>query len=267
MGEIFDQLTKKLSNVVPLTTKSLISFIYAYNPDLENKEEKSYKECSEKLAYTDERKGFVTDDDETSFLQLLDSQKVYTSAGTFGASFVTDNKKAYNRTNLDKYFWIYLLLMVQRYSLIQILYDLNIFFGKITGKSGRKHIKLKELQDKYQEMCEIKAGLYFTEISEQYHNIRLYHKFFDGFNIKRLYEEVEEKMEALDKFVTIEKDKHNRTAQAILTILVLLLTVTSALNDLFDIIEDQNKLMPGIILLLVFAGIIIIFWKKIKNLN
>lgn len=115
-------------------------------------------------------------------------------------------------------------------------------------------------------MCEIKAGLYYTEISDQYHNMRLYHKFFEGFNISMLYKEVEEKLEALDKFVTIEKDKRNRFTQALITALLLVLTITSTLNDFFDMIEDSFKMIPSIISLSIVICVIVVFWPKIKEI-
>lgn len=121
MHDIFTSLTKGIDGVKPLCNKSLVSFIYAFNSDLEGGDEVDFKHCSEKLAYTDDRKGFVTDDEETSFVHLLASNQLYSSAGPFGASFVTNKKDSNNITNLDKYFWIYLMLIVQRYSLINML--------------------------------------------------------------------------------------------------------------------------------------------------
>lgn len=266
LKDIFDLLTHDLDNVTPLCNKSLVSFIYAYNSELRNGKDDDFKKCSEKLTYTDNRKGFVTDDDETSFVQLLESIKLYSSAGPFGASFVTNDLQAFDRKSQDKYFWIYLLLIVQRYSLINMLYKLNSIFSEIANKKIKDDKHFKKLQENYQEMCEIKAGLYYTEISDQYHNMRLYHKFFEGFNINKLYGEVEEKLEALDKFVSIEKDKRNRFTQALITALVLVLTITSALNDFFDMMEDSFKIIPGIISMAIVVVVIVAFWPRIKEI-
>lgn len=266
MCEIFTSLTKGIDGIKPLCNKSLVSFIYAFNSDLDGGDEVDFKHCSEKLAYTDDRKGFVTDDEETSFVHLLASNQLYSSAGPFGASFVTSKNNSNNITNLDKYFWIYLILIVQRYSLINMLCKLNTIFGEIASNKFKDDKYFSKLQEKYQEMCEIKAGLYYTEISDQYHNMRLYHKFFEGFNISMLYKEVEEKLEALDKFVSIEKDRRNRFTQALITALLLVLTITSALNDFFDMIEDSFKMIPSIISLSIVICVIVVFWPKIKEI-
>lgn len=262
MKEIFHELTRELDSVSLLITKSIITFIYAYNPDLVNKGKDEIKKCAGKLAYANSLQGFVTDEKETSFLQILDSQKLYSSSGPFGASFVTDTPDALRVDNLNKYFWIYMILIVQRYSLLNMLFELNATFSNIDSKKLRKHKNLRDLQMKYQDMCKIKAGLYFTEISDQYHNMRLYHNFFDALNIKTLYNEVEEKLEALDKYLSIEKDKQSWLSQKIIAALVLLLTATSGVDDFLDILEDPTKIHPGIISLLVAIAIIVTLWHK-----
>ena len=44
-----------------------------------------------------------------------------------------------------------------------------------------------------------------------------------------------------------------------------MLTITSALNDFFDILEDSSKMIPGIISLAAVAIVMIIFKDRLKE--
>ena len=138
---------------------------------------------------------------------------------------------------------------------------------------------LTVLRERYPKVYRLKAQFFYSEISDQYDTSRLYHLFYDGFKIKELDEEVEEKLKALDEIISIKKDeeeektrkeslrndKKNSNIQIFITALVLVLTITSALNDFFDILEDSSKMIPGIISLAAVAIVMIIFKDRLKE--
>lgn len=269
LGSLYDHTTS-------LYTKSLISFIcvqYPTSKDLdETQEAEKVKLCAQKLAWCEDREGFVADPQMTPSLKILANKEhgdVYASSSTFGTAFVS-NYNWYDFPKSNQYFWIYLRLIILKYSLHCLLDDINMIIGQEN---------LTVLRERYQKVYRLKAQFFYSEISDQYDTSRLYHLFYDGFKIKELDEEVEEKLKALDEIISIKKDeeeektrkeslrndKKNSNIQIFITALVLVLTITSALNDFFDILEDSSKMIPGIISLAAVAIVMIIFKDRLKE--
>lgn len=102
---------------------------------------------------------------------------------------------------------------------------------------------------------------------------------YKGLKIYSLYRNVEEKLEAIKEIIKIENDKieeknreesllneqKNHKIQIFITALLFLLTITSALNDFFDILEDSSKVIPGIVSLAAVAIVMIIFKDRLKE--
>lgn len=264
MKEIVESIVPELmkGKASLMAIKSMVSFVYASNPDLnlEKKDTNAKPDIQEirnntcKLAYTSDLKGFVADD-KIPFLQMLDSDpKQYASASIVGASFVSVGKykssKAQGKLNTN--FWLFLLLLIQRYSLLDILFDLNSI-------NTQNNVNLKELNANYRKMCKIKASLFFTDISDRYDISRIYHMFGDGLKIEALYDEVNKKLDLLNQYLANIKDEQNKKFQKFISLLLVILTLTSGLNDLLDIVNDAAKWIPAII---AFILVGFVFFKN-----
>lgn len=273
LNTIWHELTQMLENPTPLFTKSVVSFISTfYTSNNNDHKDDDMLKYTCKLAWTEQKDGFVVDEDITPNIELVNYQnnKVYAACGNFGASIVSNYGK-YEFKRRSQFYWIFFRLIIIRYSLHCMLDDVNNDFNKVS---------LDDLRDKYQQICRLKANYYYTEISDQYDTNRLYNLFYKGFKIEELNKEVELKLKAIDEIISIEKDKKEETMrqldldndtknsgiQAFITVLVLVLTITSSLNDFFDMIEDKFKIIPGIISISVVIAVIVIYWPKIKQI-
>lgn len=246
-----------------MSNKSLVSFIYVSNPDLIENEQSitdidknEIKKCACKLAYTSDLKGFVVDE-HVPFIQMLDSDpKLYASASFLGASYVTAGQFDYRKAQrkLNSTFWVFLILLIQRYSLIDILYDLS-------RTNAQNNMSFSKTRSSYKKMCKIKASLLFTDISDRYDVSRLYHMFAKGLKIDELYEEVTLKLNTLNQYLTQLNDEKSGKLQTFITWMLVILTLTSGLNDLLDIVEDSNRWLPG------GLALILVGWILYRNRN
>lgn len=276
LNSIWQELMQMLDKPMPLVSKTVVSFISTYYMSTS----KNYKEndmdllkYAGKLAWTEKKDGFVIDENITPIIKLLSTHsngKVYAACGNFGASIVSNYEK-YDFKRRSQFYWIFFRIIIIRYSLHCMLDDVNNDFKKVS---------LEDNRDKYQEICKLRANYFYTEISDQYDTSRLYNLFYKGFKIEELNKEVEIKLNAIDEIISIEKDKkeeemhqqdidndaQNSDIQAFISALVLVLTITSALNDFFDMIEDKFKIIPGIISMTVVIAVIIINWPRINKI-
>lgn len=228
--------------------------------------------------------GFTIDNDLTSTKLLLDTPnygRVSAACGTYGVAIVADSARYSFRNRTDQYFWVFIGLLMLRFSLLNMLNDISTAISKVRklDKDIVKKDLLNSLRESYQRISLLKAKFVNNEISDQYEFSRMYDLSYKGLKIYSLYRNVEEKLEAIKEIIKIENDKieeknreesllneqKNHKIQIFITALLFLLTITSALNDFFDILEDSSKVIPGIVSLAAVAIVMIIFKDRLKE--
>ena len=283
--ELLDEILAPIGDKTPLYTKSFISYICAYNQDVRSEDttdELVRSAC--KLAWTKKDVGFTIDNDLTSTKLLLDTPnygRVSAACGTYGVAIVADSARYSFRNRTDQYFWVFIGLLMLRFSLLNMLNDISTAISKVRklDKDIVKKDLLNSLRESYQRISLLKAKFVNNEISDQYEFSRMYDLSYKGLKIYSLYRNVEEKLDAIKEIIKIENDKieeknreesllneqKNHKIQIFITALLFLLTITSALNDFFDILEDSSKVIPGIVSLAAVAIVMIIFKDRLKE--
>lgn len=171
-----------------------------------------------------------------------------------------------------RFFWIYLLVLFQRYSMF------NISRSLMQVKAGEDDSELWELIESYMQM---KATCYWTDVSPFTQHTQFYKHCYRGLRVDETYREIESKTglirmvsehrlrKALEEQATREKDREDREnrREHMLSILVALLTVVQAVGVAFALSEGFEEqwlwtIGVGVVLLAVLIVVILLSGRK-----
>ena len=151
---------------------------------------------------------------EDDILQAFENVQV--ASCVEGTSFVAvmkkENKEFFSnfRNHVSmRYYWIYLLVLVQRYSLLnidRILTDLA-YQGAVEEGSAKKHSQL--LWQYLHTIQEVKVRCHFTEISPYTQHNAFYAFCCDKLHVNTSYEEIDKKIKVLDRTISHELQLQN----------------------------------------------------------
>ncbi len=212
---------------------------------------------------------------EGVLLQTYDN--IYFSSAIEGTSMVCVAKainKAFINNMKDKfirqYLLIYILVLFQRYTLLDIdrqLTEIQLHRVDDDGLKTKKVIeeeKKRELDNIWNlldTICRIKVNCYYTDVSIYTHHSQFYQHCCKNLHVPETFKEVDEKVELL-KLTTdrrlqqlleeqseLQKKEKNDSErrQHILSILVALLTIAQVIQAVYEIINpepDKNILVP-----------------------
>ena len=193
-------------------------------------------------------------EDKTSYLKTFDN--IYISASVEGAAMIalaTEENKGFisnMEQALERYLWIYVLALIQRYSLLSL--DRSI-----------SQLKLQVNDDMLPIMNKIgilKSHCSYTEVSPFAQHNQFYKFCCDKLNISNSYEEIEHKT----NFLNLVLEQQAEYGQRRLNLLVGILTVfqMSAAIFTFSNSEPWEKLWPSITTLCLGCLIIGLTFRK-----
>lgn len=211
---------------------------------------------------------------EGALLQTYDN--IYFSAAIEGTSMVCIAKEVnwtFIKDMKDKfirqYFLIYILVLLQRYTLLDIDRQLTeiqlnrVDEGYKTKKEieeERKH-ELEHIWTLIDEICRIKVNCYYTDVSIYTHHSQFYQHCCKNLHVPETFKEIDEKVELLklttdrelqqilkEQSILQEEEKNDsERRQNILSILVALLTIAQVIQAVYEIINPdptKNVLIP-----------------------
>lgn len=254
------------------------------------------------LTYLVQEGNCIDDDLRQQLLNMVKSQSVKTLANSIepnlievqnqlvicssleGISILTmsgkgildiDGFKKYYGTEQTERYIITMSVILQRYALISMIDQVTKLGEHIRQKDTMKrHTKenfLNILREQVKSVSLIRIKNYFSEVS----NHVLYNEFYQmccsSFGINNLYVEIEQKMSMLNTYLTQQSDEKRERAEWQLSVILAILTVTSATNDIVQLasIGDTIKQPWLFIIGLSFAiGIFIFIFRAIfKNMR
>lgn len=156
-----------------------------------------------------------------------------------GAIMVNGNLDFFNHFKTDtlpkRYIWLYLLAIIQRYSLI----NMSKAIGEIDDTSDkRKIVSLQKLRDLSDRLTRVKVNTYFSDVSDYEQHNDFYHFCNKKLGVTRLLDDMEQKTGTLGDCLKQKADKNSENIQLLLAILVALLTVCSGCNDCFELFKN-----------------------------
>ena len=178
-----------------------------------------------------------------------------------------------NDTLQKRYMWLYVLAIIQRYSLI----NMSKAIGEIDDTDDKqKTVSLKRLRDLSDRLVRIKVNTFFSDVSDYKQHNDFYNFCIRKLGVTRLLRDMEQKMATLGDCLKQKTDKKSENIQLLLAISVAFLTVFSGCNDgfeffknLFNVGDAPNPPLLISIYWVVFASIIVfsilMFIKYRKN--
>ena len=168
---------------------------------------------------------------------------------------------------LPRYFWIYLMVVVQRFSL---LYLIRCLTSVDDYQTSYPPVSLRLLRQFVRRLAEIKVNTYFTDVSDHTQHNRFYRFCCKQLCIADYFREIDEKMQALNEYLKQLADRKKEHLQEYLGLILALLTVVSASNDgigLFEklgILSEQSSFYTPATIVLIALIVLYIFYLQRK---
>lgn len=252
------------------------------------------------LSFLINEKALPIEEQQQLILKIARSQQIVTSNKTSGVDFlevpnqllicsamegtaimtiaergidnITHFKNMYSTEQTERYI-VFMSVLLQRYALICIIHQLTKLGNQMNNATTNRPsspIDMLTLQrEQVKAASLIRIENYFSHISEY----SLYNEFYqmcsNSHGIKQLYTEIEQKMSMLNTYLTQQSDDRHEKAEWQLSIILAILTVTSATNDISQLSSGVLKQPWLFIIGLLFAITIFFYIFKMifKNLR
>ena len=210
-------------------------------------------------------------------------RNIYMGASVEGSSILTlrsrndDGKfiERFKEKSVDKrYFWIYILAYIQRMSLLNMVRELG---GIDNTKDGNIIVPLRNLRDLYKRLSRIQVNTFYSAVSDISQHNQFYRLCTRNLGVELLLDEVDNKMNILNKCLQQEYDEQKEKMQkddarqrqqeadakerfgVYITLSVLLLAVFSGLKDLFDLLHELFCWPSSLKTWIIWIGIWLLF--------
>lgn len=183
------------------------------------------------------------------FSSAIEGTAMVCVAKNINKEFVSNMQNVFNR----QYLIIYLLVLLQRYTLLSI-------DRRLTEYDARNDKSDEGLWDLINLICKIKVNCYYTDVSVYTHHSQFYQHCCRNLHIPETFKEIDEKVGLL-KLITDRRlhsiEEKSERLQKLLNIVVALLTIAQvmqAVHELSNTPDDTDWAMwSGAICLFVIA--------------
>ncbi len=147
--------------------------------------------------------------------------------------------REYLTSSFPRYFWIYVMVLMQRYSLMQMIRRLTSVDDYI---SGNKQRSLKRLRRFVKNLSEMKVNTFFSDISDHTQHNFFYSLALEKLRVMQYYQEIEQKMDSLNDYLEQLEGERKEKMENEMAIALAIIAVPSATNDLMDML---SKFFPA----------------------
>ncbi len=232
----------------------------------------------ERIVRIQNKKYKVVSDDSSCISKTFEN--IYIGSSIEGGAIMTiDSKdssdfiKQFDTASLShRYMWIYVMLIMQRHILLQIIHSLALM-NENDYHSSRIDKSLKQLRKYMECIAKIKVNTYFSSISDYTQHNEFYNFCCNNLGIDKLFGELGQKMNTLNEYLEQLSDIKKENTQEELTIIVAIFTLASASNDSLDLLDkigflhlEQNSTYILLVVLVVLFLLLFII-KRYFNLK
>ena len=224
-----------------------------------------------------ENKKYQIVENDKAILQTF--KNIYLLVSVEGSALMTNGSLPFLQnfktdTLQKRYLWLYLLAIIQRYSLI----NMSKAIGEIDDTNDKqKTVSLRKLRDLSDRLVRIKVNTCFSDVSDYKQHNDFYHFCIRKLGVTRLLHDLEQKMATLGECLKQKADKRSENMQLLLAIFVAFLTVFSGCNDGFEFVKNLRNIgdnpnptwlicFYSVIFTLVFGLTILMIWRYRKEL-
>ncbi len=181
-------------------------------------------------------------------------------------------KNFHNSSLSQGYIWIYLMVFMQRCTLLGIEKELSKFDFNDNAKGNEDNTpqKREQLRNLIKRMTQNEINTYFVDISDHTHHNKFYRLCSRNLLIKEYFTDVQRKTRTLKEYLSQLMDQQNEEMVArsekitrVITIAGIVFALFSGLNDAFDLLGDEkislNSIIQGLPIIAHHLIIILIF--------
>jgi hypothetical protein len=181
-------------------------------------------------------------------------------------------KNFHNSSLSQGYIWIYLMVFVQRCTLLEIEKELSRFDfnDNLLGNKDNTPQKREQLRRLIKRMAQNEINTYFVDISDHTHHNKFYKLCSRNLMIKEYFTDVQRKTRTLKEYLSQLTDQRNEEMVArsekitrVITIAGIVFALFSGLNDAFDLLGDEKlslgSITQGLPIIVTHIIIILIF--------
>ena len=174
------------------------------------------------------------------------------------------------------YLWVYILVIMQRHTLLQMSREL----AEEYGYSGNDlESRLEHLRQLMRKMSKTKINTYFTDVSDHSHLNALYSFCCRNLSIDRYFADVDNKLatlkETLEQLHDEQMETYKRAEGKIVKwvgVFALALTVFSALNDSYDYFDNffDAESAPGthaLVVICIIVSVLAVVWRIVESIQ
>lgn len=193
-------------------------------------------------------KYLVIDNDYNSLQQTF--KNIYVGCSVEGGAILTITPEKENSfinqfwssSLQQRYLWIYLMVIIQRHSLLYMLLKLTMVDDYYSNST---RVSLKRLREIIKKTAEIKVNTNFTEISDYTQHNSYYRFCSQQLGIESSFVEIDQKTQTINEHLNQLSNKKKEDNEEALTIFLAILTIASASNDGLDTMAKLKIIDPA----------------------
>lgn len=212
----------------------VLTYIHSNNEDDLTKEE---KEDLMRISRCENHHYKIVENDN-SILQTF--KNIHLAVSVEGSAIMTNGSSDFIKgfktdTFQKRYIWLYILAIIQRYSLI----NMSRAIGEIDDTDDKqKTVSLQRLRDLSDRLVRIKVNTCFSDVSDYKQHNDFYQFCIRKLGVTRLLRDMEQKMATLGECLKQKADKNSENLQFLLALFVAFLTIFSGCNDGFELFKN-----------------------------
>lgn len=194
-------------------------------------------------------------------------------------------KNFHNSSLSQGYIWIYLMVFVQRCTLLEIEKELSRFDfnDNLLGNEDNTPQKREQLRRLIKRMAQNEINTFFVDISDHTHHNKFYKLCSRNLMIKEYFTDVQRKTRTLKEYLSQLTDQRNEEMVArsekitrVITIAGIVFALFSGLNDAFDLLGNEKlslssitqglpTIVHHIIIILIFMLVPLLSWLMMNK--
>lgn len=159
-----------------------------------------------------------------------------------------------------RYIWIYLMVLMQRHTLLRMVYELTKVDDDSENVSSIR-LKSRKLKKQLVYLSTVKVNTYFTDVSDHTQHNQFYAFCVRNLHVQEHFQEIDDKMNVLTAAIERREQEDEGRRDKRLALILAILAVTSASKDGTDLF-NQYKWWWGVLIMLLLTAIVYYIWTS-----
>lgn len=268
---LFDELTNKENNcgnsIVRFNDTRIHLFTYyqldCTNLDESHSDSQIILDMARIVRCQNQKYKLDIGDVKSSNLCMKTFQNVYMGSSVEGGAIMTvfsddgsDFFQNFHKSSFSKrYIWIYLMVLMQRYTLLHLIHGLT------NVDDDNLKVSLFKLKEQVEHLSAVKVNTYFTDVSDYTQHNQFYRFCIKNLRIQEHFQEIDEKMNILNAVIKHKEEEKEDIRSNRFALILAILTIASASKDGSDLFKDYGSIWSTFIIL-ILSAIVIYIWAK-----